>query len=191
MSDLTQDQVGHALANLGNYRVLVTQEYAAQGDPDGISGALLLSLGLRETGLKNINNQAQTDHGWCQISEVYHSPWLHSEPGCPVGKWTAVPGHSAVEDGYAPRFTPALHYAVKILHDAQTYGRVKGVRGSDIVSFAVAAYNAGVGGALSGYRVGNVDKYTTGGDYSAWVLRHKPLVAHWLDAHPNWRYEAA
>ena len=32
-----------------------------------------------------------------------------------------------------------------------------------------------------------VDKYTTGGDYSAWVIRHRSLVQRWLNDHPNWK----
>jgi hypothetical protein len=51
----------------------------------------------------------------------------------------------------------------------------------------VAAYNAGNGGALQGFQTGDVDRYTTGRDYSAWVLRHRLVVQHWLDAHPTWK----
>ena len=53
----------------------------------------------------------------------------------------------------------------------------------------MAAYNAGMGGALNGWRAGDVDRFTTGGDYSAWVLRHRLAVQHWLDAHPRWKPE--
>jgi soluble lytic murein transglycosylase-like protein len=57
------------------------------------------------------------------------------------------------------------------------------------VPFAVAAYNAGIGGALQGHAIGDVDRFTTGRDYSAWVMRHRIVVQHWLDAHPAWKPE--
>jgi hypothetical protein len=36
-----------------------------------------------------------------------------------------------------------------------------------------------------------VNRWTTGRDYSAWVLRHRSLVHHWLEAHPNWKPQEA
>jgi hypothetical protein len=187
--DLSYSYVSDCLKRLGQYRVQAADELGAEAD-DGISGALLLSLGLRESGLRNINNAANTDHGVFQISEVYHGTWLKGQPGCPVGYWRAQAGHTAVEDGYAPRYTPALNYALEILHDAQDYARAKGVPEGERVRFAVAAYNAGVGGALAGYRAGDVDRYTTGHDYSAWVLKHRSLVQKFLREHPNWKADA-
>lgn len=185
--DLSTNDVAQALANLGNFRVKMAQAVAAEGPPDGISGSLMLSLGLRESRLKNINNPAQSDHGGFQISELYHADWLRTEPGCPEGTWVAVAGHTAVEDGYCPRYTPALTYALKMLKGSVSFGMRQGVKETDAVRFAVAAYNAGGGGALRGFKEGDVDKYTTGGDYSGWVMRHRLIIQHWLDAHPAWK----
>ena len=47
MSDYTADQVSAALKRLGHYRVVRIQRVALEGESDGISGALLLALGLR------------------------------------------------------------------------------------------------------------------------------------------------
>lgn len=190
---INPDHVAEAMSNLGHYRVLAAQEFALEGEPDGISGALLLSLGLRETALQNINNPTQTDKGCFQITELYHGDWLRKQPGCPVGTWKAVPGHSAIEDGYCPRYTPALVYAVDILHQNQLLAVNKGLfkKASDpeCVRFAIAAYNAGFGGALEGHRAGDVDLKTTGKDYSAWVLAARTEVNRWLVRHPNWTPE--
>lgn len=185
--DLSLTQIGAALTRLGHYRVMAAQAVALEGAPDGISGALLLSLGLRETGLRNINNPSDTDHGCFQISELYHWGWLAKQPGCKEGEWTVSPGHSAVEDGYCPRYTPALEYAIDVLHTGLEYARVKRLPEIARISFAVASYNAGVGGAMNGYKAGDVDRYTTGLDYSSWVLRHRTMVNQWLRDHPNWR----
>lgn len=187
MDDFTQQQVDAALRALGNYRVRAAQEIAAEGPADAFSGALLLSLGLRESLLQNINNAAQTDHGCFQISELFHALWLLSEPGCPEGTWVAAAGHSAVEDGYVPRYTPACRYALDTLKTNYAYAAAKGVPEADRLRFALAAYNAGAGGALRGYREGDVDKYTAGHDYAAWVLEHRSKVNHFLVTHPNWR----
>lgn len=186
-SDFSEATVAKALSTLGHYRVIAAQEAAAEGPPDGISGALLLALGLRESRLANISNAAKTDKGCFQISVTYHERFLRSEPGCPEGSWQAVAGHNAAEPEYVPRYTPALNYAIAMLKSATSYAAGIGVPEKDRVRFAVAAYNAGQGGAKRGWQEGDVDRYTTGKDYSAWVLRHRTIVHRWIEAHPNWK----
>jgi hypothetical protein len=179
------DYIGDSLKNLGHYRVQRVQEIAHE-ENDNITGVLLLCLGLRETGLRNINNPAKTDKGWVQISDIYHHDWLFRQPGCKAGTWTPVVGHNAAEPDYCPRFTPACRYAIELLQDGINYASSHGVPKDQQVRFAIASYNAGIGGAYKGWREGNVDKYTTGGDYSRWVLDRKPLVSKWIKDHPNW-----
>lgn len=189
MANFTQAQVDDALRRLGRYRVMAAQEIAAEGAPDEFSGATLLALGLRESNLQNINNPAQTDHGVFQISELFHAEWLTSEPGCREGTWTIDARHRAIEDGFCPRFTPACLYALRLLKIGADYARAKaGVDSRSVrLAFAIASYNAGIGGALKGYKEGDVDKFTTGGDYSAWVLEHRSRVNHFLADHEGWR----
>jgi len=184
---LSEAAVAKALTRLGHYRVTTAQYVALEGPPDDISGSLLLALGLRESLLQNINNKAQSDKGCFQITERYHGAFLRSEPGCPEGTWIGVPDHSAFEDGYCPRFTPALHYALSMLQQARMYALRNGVTGDDVIRFAIASYNAGLGGAIEGYRAGDIDLKTTGGDYSAWVIEHRTLINRWLNDHPNWK----
>lgn len=183
----TQTEVGRALANLGNYRVRVAQSYANAEPADWITGELLLCLGLRESWLKNINNPAGTDKGCFQITELYWQGWLLEQVGCPVGEWQPDFQHTAADDDYCPRFTPALRKAVEILHSGYAYAKAKGVPEADRVRVAIAAYNAGGHGAVTGYREGDVDAHTTSGEYSEWVLTQVPKVVKWLDAHPRWR----
>lgn len=191
----TAGEVDKALKTLGHYRVVAAQAAAGEGPPDGIGGHHLLVLGLRETWLKNIENPAQTDKGWAQISMNYHEPFLASEPGCKVGTWTAVAGHMASEPGYVPRFTPALNYALRMLKGHKAYAESKGVPSSQQRSLRVAlnGYNRGIVGAVKQYFVaiaqpgGNIDQGTTGNDYGGWCLTNSRLVKVWLDQHPNWR----
>lgn len=202
MADLTDTQVGNALKNLGHYRVTRAQRVAREGDPDGISGALLLALGLRETHLRNIEGGAKREEGrWVaetdpgrmdtgvfQISRRYHTEDLRRMPAVKTGTWgLVVIGATAAQGGYCPRYEDSLRFTLSAMHEAQALAEDQKVPESERARFAVAAHNAGVGGALSGYREGDVDQYTTGGDYSAWVLRHRTLVNRWLGAHPNWK----
>lgn len=185
---LTKNAVGAALTRLGHYRVCAAQYLALEGPADDISGSLLLALGLRESLLQNINNKAQTDKGCFQITERYHSEFLRNQVGCVEGTWVGVPGHSAMEDGYCPRFTPALIYALEMLKDHRSYAVIRlGLTGPTAVRFAIAAYNAGLGGALAGLDANNVDLKTTGGDYSRWVIEHRTVINSWLNDHPNWK----
>jgi hypothetical protein len=187
VNPFTQTQVDSALKALGAYRVRVAQEIALEGPADALSGALLLALGLRETGLRNVNNLARTDHGCFQISELYHGSWLASQPGCREGEWVAQAGRTAIEDNYCPRYTPGCQYALQILKDNYTYAVVKGVDADQRLAFSVAAYNAGVGGAMKGYREARIDAYTSLGDYSAWVLNARSQINRFLADHPSWR----
>ena len=202
MQDFTQEQVGKALANLGRYRVQRAQIVANEGSPDGISGALIMALGLRETHLRNIEGGAmlvdgkwvaQTDYmkmdvGWTQINRGYHYGDLKLMPGVKSGTWgPVVSGMTAGDKGYCMRFEDSLRWTITNMQEAIAYAEDKDIPEEDRVRYAIAAHNGGLGGALRGYREGNVDKYTTGGDYSAFVLRHRTLVNRWLGSHPNWK----
>lgn len=196
------DYTAKALRDLGHYRVTRVQELAGQGDPDGISGSLLLALGLRETGLRNIEGGAKRvgsswvreddpnrmDVGFTQISRRFHLEALRAMPGVKAGTWApTVKGKTAADAGYCPRFEEQIRFTLAELQDSIEYARSKGIPERDRVRFAVAAHNAGRGGAYDGYRTGGVDRHTANGDYSADVLKRRTLVNQWLAEHPNWR----
>lgn len=203
----TEIQVDRALARLGNYRVRRAQIVANAGAPDGISGALLLALGLRET--NGVNEQGgakwdatlnrwveqddptKMDVGIFQISRLHHSDVLRTMVAVADGTWgPVVTGQTPADAGYVPRFEESLQFTLREMHESMAYASYKGVPGDLLPRFAVAAHNAGAGGALSGYRAGNIDKYTALGDYSKWVFETRTLVNRWLAQHPNWRVQA-
>lgn len=204
MSAPSQAEVGAALATAGHYRVIRAQQLAGVGPPDGISGALLLSLGLRETWLHNIQGGAKLDVtgrwvplgpedadlmdvGALQISRRWHADTLAKLPGVKSGTWgPVIPGRSPAEYGYVPRWTESIEFTLREFHESIAYAADHGVPPEDRVRFAVAAHNAGLGGALNGWRAGNVDRNTAHGDYSAWVLQARTAVNAWLHQHPNW-----
>ena len=69
---------------------------------------------------------------------------------------------------------------VKLRHSSYEFALEHNVKPQELLPFAVAAHNAGNGGALRGYQEGDVDKYTTGGDYSADVLVRAAQAEAWL-----------
>lgn len=202
---LTDSQVDGALARLGQYRVLSAQKAAAL-DNDGVGGHHFLALGLREvgTGHWNIEGGAKLeggrwvaeddprmmDVGWCQISRRWNENALRAMPGVRVRTWKpVVDGKSAYDSGFVPRFNDARDFLVKELRASRAFGLRAGVAIDDLPRFVLAAHNAGMGGALRGYREGDVDRFTANSDYSAWIVHTSKQVYRWLRAHPGWRYE--
>jgi hypothetical protein len=204
--NLSYSTVAFCIKRFGPYRTKRTQAVAAQGEPDGIAGKHLIALGLRETNLTNVNGGAiwadgewkrppwfEQDAGVFQISRKHNAGALKLMPGVQEGTWQPVcfdasgDPRTAYEAGLVPRFEESLQYTVGRLGAAQKYGRNNGVPESVLPRFSIAAHNAGFGGALAGYRDGDVDLYTTYGDYSAWIWRHSKLVSRWLFLHPRWR----
>lgn len=195
----TPAEINSALGGLGNWRVLHVQEALYPYRP--ISASVMLALGFRETGLKNICGGATwdgskwvrsyTDRGWLQISAsiLREAEWLRTQEGCPNGSWTAVPaGHNALEPMHCPRFSPALDFTKATMFADMAFAQANAIPAADLFRFAVAAHNAGPTGALHGYREGDVDKHTAGGDYSHYVFAVAPMIHDWIVGHPNWVY---
>lgn len=202
-TSLTQAQVGNALANCGHYRVTRAQLVAREGAPDLISGSTVLALGMRETSLRNIQGGAKFENGqWVaqddpnkmdvgvfQISREHNMAALRLMPGVANGTWgPVVPGKTAADSGYVPRYEESLRFTIENMREAIAFAQDHNIPSVQFLSFGIAAHNAGIGGALNGWRLhGDVDYYTTHADYSSWVLRHRSLVNQWLGDHPNWR----
>lgn len=145
-----------------------------------IGPAILLAVGTRESNLQNVLNPAGTDRGVFQITDLYHEDWLNDFPGCPKGTWVPEPGKTAADPGYAPTLADGAKMAYTLLSQGLFEARRQGA--TQPVRFALASYNAGIGGASKGYAEGDVDKYTTGGNYSKDVLTVRyPVVKATLE----------
>jgi hypothetical protein len=166
----------YALDRFGKRRIRKVQRIS-QGT--GFHAPVLLAIGLRETWLENIVSYDGSDRGVFQISSEYHGEWLKGTLGCASGSYVPIYSN-AYERGRVPTLRAGTHKAISILNHDFKYGKQNGVREADLLRFAVAAYNAGAGGALSGYRLGDVDAYTTGGDYSRDVLDRRQVVIRYL-----------
>lgn len=203
-TDLTLAAVNAAIVRFGNYRVKRAQQLAAASGRGGLDGALLIAFGLRETGLQNIEGGAkwdgirqrwvkqddptEMDVGWTQISRKYHADALAQMPGVRAGSWEPViRGKSANDGGFCPRFEEATVYTIAELGGSIDYAIAQKVPNGQRTRFAIAAHNAGRGGAMAGFKAGDMDLKTAGGDYSGWVLRHQKIVQDWLADHPGWQ----
>lgn len=198
----TDQQLALAITTCGHYRIGHAGDEALKA---GIPQEVIVALGLRETGLRNIEGGAKLvngswvkqddphlmDAGFLQISRLYHPDALKGMPGVRVGTWTpTVKGKTANDGGYVPRYSDSLAFTLRSMVASMQFAADHGVPKAHRLRFAIAAHNAGTGGALIGWKAGNVDQRTAGGDYSAWVLEHAARVKTWIAAHPNWRTAA-
>jgi len=198
MSLPSSEEVGHALAQLGNWRVLHVQQVCYPYKP--IPASVMLGIGFRETGLRNICGgatmvngvwvQSYSDRGWLQISDEFEGDFLRHAEGCKEGQWGPTnPPSKAIEPRHVPRFSPALDFVKATMTNSMDFALSEGVPQPELLRFAIAAHNAGDGGALAGWKKGDVDKYTAHSDYSAYVIALGPLIHNWIAAHPNWQYK--
>lgn len=178
--NITEGQLSTQLQALGSRRIDMVSDLAHEGENDGIGAPLLLALGSRETNMKNIAGDGGHGRGWLQIDDRFHHGFLKTHRGCDSGSFT--PKHpSAAPQGRVPTLTASTIYAIGLLRSNMRFARGNGVPEASVVRFAVAAYNAGAGGALQGFREGDVDLHTTGRDYAKDVLARKAAIARILE----------
>ena len=123
---------------------------------------MLLAIASRETNMQDIVGDGGHGRGLFQIDDRFHGDWLakHGAPGA----------------GTTPRIKDAADYAAAMLASNVAYAQKKKVGEDQQVRFAASAYNAGCGGAFSGFQAGNCDLKTTGGDYGSDVLERLAAI---------------
>ncbi len=123
---------------------------------------MLLAIASRETNMQDIVGDGGHGRGLFQIDDRFHGDWLRK--------------HGAPGAGTTPRIKDAADYAAAMLASNLAYGQKKKVGEDQQVRFAASAYNAGCGGAFTGFQSGNCDLKTTGGDYGADVLERLAAI---------------
>jgi hypothetical protein len=85
---------------------------------------------------------------------------------------------SSVPVSWESAFVNVSYAITEFLKPAETYWVNSGLQGDYLIRAIGAEYNAGRTQAIDGHEEGNVDKYTTGGDYGARALAsyHKILA---------------
>jgi hypothetical protein len=134
---------------------------------------LLLAISSRETGCRDVVGADGHRRGAFGIDDRRDAEWLS--------------GKGVIEPGARPALEDAARYAAGVLVANLAFGRASGVYEGDLLRFALSAYAAGTVAALEGYRLGDLDSSTPGGDYGIDVLRRLATVEHWL----AWRGRAA
>jgi len=178
--NITERQLETQLRALGHRRLDMVADLAHEGENDGIGPALLLAIGSRESNMKNIVGDGGHGRGWLQIDDRFHHDFLASHRGCRSGSFTPTEP-SAAPRGLAPTLTASTIYAIGLLRSNMRFARSHGVPEATVLRFAVAAYNAGAGGALEGFRAGGVDLGTTGRDYAKDVFARKAAIGRILE----------
>jgi peptidoglycan hydrolase-like protein with peptidoglycan-binding domain len=143
-------------------RVLVATERA-----EGLPRGLLFAIASQETDMNDVVGDGGHGRGLFQIDDRSHGRFLSSQ--------------GAARSGGKPPVDAAARYAAELVKANLDYGSRNGIRGRDLLKFALSAYNAGPGGALTGYREGDSDRRTTGGDYGKAVLGRLALFESLLD----------
>src|SRR4051812_13511086 len=123
---------------------------------------MLLAIASRETNMQDIVGDGGHGRGLFQIDDRFHGDWLAK--------------HGARGAGTTPRLKDAAEFAAAMLASNLAYGQQKKVGDDQQVRFAASAYNAGCGGAYSGFQAGDCDKRTTGGDYGSDVLERLAAI---------------
>ena len=176
--------MGRSCVRSDSRRIEMVFDLAREGEEDdGIGPALLLALGSRETNMRNIVGNGGHGRGWLQIDDRFHRDFLATHRGCVAGSFQPM-RPSAAPQGLVPSLTASTIYAIVLLRSNMRFARSHGVPEATVLRFAVAAYDAGAGGALRGLRAGDVDRHTTGRHPACDVLGRKAAIARILEREP-------
>jgi hypothetical protein len=135
-----------------------------------LPAALLLAIASQETDMNDVVGDGGHGRGLFQIDDRSHRAFLARNGAAgPAGK---------------PPVPAAARYAADLLRWNHDHGVRSGVREADRLKFMLSAYNAGAGGALTGYREGDSDRRTTGGDYGKSVLARWAVFQSLLGVSP-------
>jgi hypothetical protein len=132
----------------------------------GLPEGVLLAVSSRETGCRDVISSDGHRRGAFGIDDRRDAEWL-------VGIGASGPGA-------IPPLEEAARYVAGVLAASIAFGRASGIPESDLLRFGLSAYAAGTVAALEGYRLGNPDVSTPGGDYAQDVLERLAAVNRWL-----------
>lgn len=185
--------IHNSIKRFGNKRTKRVGE-ASRWSNDVMGQSDWLALMLRETLCKNIESHATDDSGKpndtgiAQINRFFNEEALREMEAVLHGTYApVVPGANPYQRGYCPTLDETLRWLNRRFTLVQRQARQDYVALSDLKRFVFSSHNAGYSGALNGYREGDSDKYTTGGEYGLWCVATSRRVKRWLSLHPNWK----
>jgi hypothetical protein len=156
-----------ARARANRWDAAMTAAETAKTLPAGI----IFAVASQETDMNDVVGDGGHGRGLFQIDDRSHQDFLQRNGGGGAGK--------------KPPVAAAALYAAGILRWGFDHGASNGVKPADRLKFMLSAYNAGAGGALAGYREGDSDRRTTGGDYGRAVLLRYAVYQELLGVEPT------
>jgi peptidoglycan hydrolase-like protein with peptidoglycan-binding domain len=143
---------------------------AAGERASGLPAGLLLAVASQETDMNDVVGDGGHGRGLFQIDDRSHPVFLRQENAAGPGRKPPVPA--------------AAKYAAGLVRANLDFAARNAVPEPLRLKFALSAYNAGAGGALAGFREGDSDRRTTGGDYGKAVLRRHAIYQSLLGVAP-------
>jgi hypothetical protein len=164
--NLTEKQLEAQVERFGRHRRdAIGKALAAIGTPH-VSRRLALAIGSRETNLQNIVGDGGHGRGVFQQDDRFQREFLVRARGCPSGSYRAR-FSSALPAGRVPTLSAGTQRMAEIIESNVAFAIRSGIPKGRRLRFAVAAYNAGAGGALKGWHEAHdVDRHTAGHNYS-------------------------
>jgi hypothetical protein len=137
---------------------------------------LLCAIASRETNMRNIVGDGGHGRGVFQQDDRFQQPFLSATRGCRNG--SSIPIYrSALPKGRVPTITAGARRCVNIIEGNIREAERQGVPDGHRLHVALSAYNAGMGGAMKGWRASrNPDAETAGGNYGKDVLERAAVL---------------
>lgn len=143
---------------------------AAVRDYPHVSYSLAVAIADRESNCKNIVGDRGHGRGMFQLDDRYQRDFLATHRGCKSG--SSVPIYkNALAKGRVPTVYAGATQMCRIIESNIAQAKRAGVPHGHRLRVAISGYNAGLQGALAGYRRGNSDVNTTGHDYAKDVFK--------------------
>jgi hypothetical protein len=174
--NITESQLEAQVKRFGEHRHAALHKALAGVGAKHVSRALALAIGSRETNLQNIVGDGGHGRGVFQQDDRFQREFLVATAGCPSGSFRPA-WSSALPAGRVPTLSAGCRRMAQIIESNVALAIRSGIPKGHRLRFAVAAYNAGGGGALKGWKEKrDVDRHTAGGDYSHDVFARLEVV---------------
>jgi hypothetical protein len=174
--NITETHLEAQVEHFGHHRREALRKALAALRAPHVSRGLALAIGSRETNLQNIVGDGGHGRGVFQQDDRFQRDFLAGTHGCPSGSYRST-WSSALPPGRVPTLTAGCRRMAAIIESNVAFAIRSGIPKGHRLRFAVAAYNAGAGGALRGWQEArDVDRHTAGLDYSQDVFERLAVV---------------
>jgi hypothetical protein len=174
--NVTSADLEHQLNRFGSARVAVVDKTLLAVQAPHVSPALVLAVGSRESTLRNVVAGDGHGRGVFQHDDRFQQAFLNTTRGCRHGSYVAA-FTSSLPKGRVPTLAAGCRQTVETIEANVALAIRWGIPNGHRLRFALAAYSAGPGGAMLGWRDHHdADRRTPGGDYSEDVMERAAVL---------------